>query len=124
MKKIAAVLGAFGAFAVCSPALATGGPILVKSGQTVHLGCNVPGAVDVASGGSVISNCDGQTTIGGSVDVHPGAFIDLCQTTIGGSFIARHAAAGSYLEESTINGANLNDGSVGVSTTEGCRDSV
>jgi hypothetical protein len=121
MKKIALAFGAFGAagaIAVC-PAIASG-PILVKAGQTVYLPCSVNGAIDIAAGGSVYSDCEGQTTIGGSVDVRPGGFIDLCNAHITGSFLAKGAAAGSYIELTTIAGANRNDGSVGVGTGQSC----
>lgn len=102
MRKIALALGAVGAIAVCSPAVASGGAILVKAGQTVHLPCNVTGAIDIAAGGSVYSDCGGQTSIGGSVDVRPGGFIELCQAHIAGSLLARRAAAGSNIEHTTI----------------------
>jgi hypothetical protein len=112
MKKTAAVVGMFGALALGGTAVASGGPVIVKAGQTVYLPCNVQGAIDIAAGGSVYSDCYGRTTIGGSVNVHPGGFISLCFAQINGAFIARSAAAGSSLGDTTISGANQNDGSV------------
>ena len=115
MKKTAAIVGTFGVLALGGSALASGGAVLVKAGQTVYLPCNVAGAVDVAAGGTVLSDCDGNTSIAGSVDVHPGGTIELCDAHIGGAFIARHAAGYSFISSTTISGANNNDGSVATS---------
>jgi hypothetical protein len=112
MKKTAAIVGMFGALALGGSALASGGAVLVKAGQTVTLPCNVAGAIDVAAGGRVFSGCLGRTWIGGSVDVHPGGYISVCDAHISGAFIARHAAVGSALLDSTVSGAVQNDGSV------------
>ena len=119
MKKTAAIVGSFGVLALGGSALASGGAVLVKAGQTVYLPCNVAGAVDVAAGGRVLAlGCIGRTSIGGSVDVHPGGYIDLCDVHISGAFIARGAAAGSFIGDTTISGAYQNDGSVGTSVVE------
>ena len=120
MKKFAVLLGVIGAIAASGTAVASGGSLLVKNGQTVYLPCNVSGAIDIAAGGAVISDCDGETTIGGAVDVHPGAYIHLCGAHIAGSFLAKGAVSGSYIEATTIGGATHDDGSVGVGSAENC----
>jgi hypothetical protein len=114
MKKLVGLFGLLASLAFCSMALAAG--LIVHSGETVTLPCNVPGTVIVESGGTVITDAScGSTTIQGSLDIHPGGTAQLCNTRVNGSLIARQVGAGSYFAGGSVGGANRNDGSLTTS---------
>ncbi len=114
MKKVLGVIGLLASLAFCSVALATG--IIVHNGQTVTLPCVVSGSVTVDAGGTVQTGDCSQTTIQGTLDLHPGSTAHLCNVSVGGSLLARQVNSGSFFT-GTVTGANRNDGSL---STAGC----